>query len=43
MKDSYRTGIIGFAHMHINQLAGVFSRHPRSDLGGLRGYHPAAP
>ncbi len=30
MKDSYRTGIIGFAHMHINQLAGVFSRHPRS-------------
>ena len=29
MKDSYRAGIIGFAHMHINQLAGVFTRHPR--------------
>ena len=29
MPKSYRTGIIGFAHMHINHLAALFGEHPQ--------------
>jgi predicted dehydrogenase len=29
MAKSYRLGIIGFAHMHVNHLAPLFGQHPR--------------
>ena len=32
MTKTYRTGIIGFAHMHINYVSGYFARHPQIDL-----------
>jgi predicted dehydrogenase len=32
VSKTYRTGIIGFAHMHINYVAGYFARHPQVAL-----------
>lgn len=32
MSRTYRTGIIGFAHMHINYVAGYFAHHPQVGL-----------
>jgi predicted dehydrogenase len=32
MSKIYRTGIIGFAHMHINYVAGYFAHHPQIAL-----------
>ncbi|MFQ6130505.1 MAG: Gfo/Idh/MocA family protein [Armatimonadota bacterium] len=32
MSKAYRVGIIGFAHMHINNVAGLFAEHPQVEL-----------
>lgn len=32
MSRKYRVGIIGFAHMHINNVAGLYAQHPQVEL-----------
>ena len=32
MSRTVRVGVIGFAHMHINNVLGVFARHPQVEL-----------
>jgi predicted dehydrogenase len=32
MNNSYRVGVIGFAHMHINSILAQFSKHPQVQL-----------
>jgi len=32
MSKTYRVGVIGFAHMHINNVLGLFAKHPRVEL-----------
>ncbi len=32
MSKTYRVGIIGFAHMHINNVAGLFAEHPQVEM-----------
>ena len=34
MKDKYKVVIVGFAHVHINDVAKHFYEHPRIDLCG---------
>jgi len=42
-KQTYRAGIIGFAHMHINNVAALFSDHPRVEWAGCADTTPATP
>lgn len=32
MSKTYRIGIIGFAHMHINNVAALYGQHPQAKL-----------
>jgi len=32
MSKKYRVGIAGFAHMHINNVATLFSQHPQVEI-----------
>ena len=32
MSKTYRVGVIGFGHMHINNVLGLFAAHPRVEL-----------
>ncbi|MBM3239619.1 Gfo/Idh/MocA family oxidoreductase [Candidatus Poribacteria bacterium] len=32
MSKKYRVGIIGFAHMHINNVASLYAQHPQAEL-----------
>jgi predicted dehydrogenase len=32
MSQTYRVGVIGFAHMHINNVLALFAKHPRVEL-----------
>ena len=32
MSTMYRVGVIGFAHMHINNVLGLFGKHPQVEL-----------
>ena len=43
MSKTYRTGIIGFAHMHINYVAGYFANHPQVALVAGADTVPDAP
>jgi predicted dehydrogenase len=31
-RSRYRVGVVGFGHMHVNNVLGLFARHPRVDL-----------
>ncbi len=42
-RKKLRVGIIGFAHMHINGVAGVFAGHPRTEWAGCADIAPAVP
>ncbi len=42
-KKTYRAGIIGFAHMHVNNVAAVFAEHPRVEWAGCTDTEPATP
>ena len=42
-KDRYKVVIVGFAHVHINDVAGHFYGHPRIDLCGAADMPPAVP
>ncbi|MCB0110122.1 MAG: Gfo/Idh/MocA family oxidoreductase [Caldilineaceae bacterium] len=43
MSKTYRVGIIGFAHMHINSLAAQFAEHPQVALVAGADTEPARP
>jgi predicted dehydrogenase len=43
MPRSYRLGIIGFAHMHVNNLAGLFAQHPQVAWVACADTRPANP
>lgn len=43
MSRKYRVGIVGFAHMHINGVAGVFAKHPSVEWAGCADTVPAVP
>ena len=32
MSKTYRVGLVGFAHMHINNVAALYGRHPQAEL-----------
>ncbi len=40
MNKTYRTAIIGFAHMHINNLATIFDSHPQIEWAGCADTRP---
>ena len=42
-KKTYRAGIIGFGHMHINNVATLFATHPRIEWAGCAETAPAVP
>ena len=43
MKDKYKVVIVGFAHVHINDVAKHFYEHPRIDLCGAADVPPHMP
>lgn len=43
MGSTYRVGIIGFAHMHINNVAALFGKHPRVEWAGCADTVPLVP
>ena len=43
MSNTYRVGIIGFAHMHINRVAALFGDHPQLEWGGCADTVPLVP
>ncbi|MCL4863738.1 MAG: Gfo/Idh/MocA family oxidoreductase [Caldilineaceae bacterium] len=43
MARSYRLGVIGFAHMHVNNLAGLFAKHPQVEWVACADTIPANP
>ena len=42
-KDQYKVVIVGFAHVHINEVAGHFHAHPRIDLCACADIPPLIP
>jgi predicted dehydrogenase len=40
---TYRIGIIGFAHMHINNVAGLFADHPQTEMVACADTLPTVP
>ena len=43
MKNSYKVVIIGFAHMHINDVGAHFAEHPRINLAACADTIPDIP
>jgi len=43
MNKKYRVGIIGFGHMHINNVAGLFAQHPQVEWVACSDTHPLVP
>ena len=43
MSKRYRTGIIGFGHMHINNVAAMYARHPQVVWTACADTVPASP
>jgi len=43
MSKKYRVGIIGFAHMHINNVAGLFAEHPQVEMAACADTVPDKP
>ena len=43
MAKTYKIGVIGFAHMHINHLVERFAAHPQAEADRLRGHTAAGP
>ena len=43
MAKTYRIGLIGFAHMHINNVAALFADHPQAELVALADTVPDRP
>ena len=43
MSESYRIGVIGFAHMHVNHLVERFAAHPQAELAACADTPPLVP
>jgi len=43
MAKTYRVGVIGFAHMHINNVLGLFGKHPQVELAACADTVPSRP
>lgn len=43
MSKKYRVGIIGFAHMHINNVAALYAQHPQAELVACADTIPIVP
>jgi len=43
MNKKYRAGIIGFGHMHINNVAALYARHPQIEWVACADTHPLTP
>jgi predicted dehydrogenase len=43
MSKKYRVGIIGFAHMHINNVAALYAKHPQVELVACADTMPDTP
>ena len=43
MSNTYRVGVIGFAHMHINNVLALFAQHPQVELAACADTVPARP
>jgi len=43
MSKTYRVGVIGFAHMHINNVLGLFAKHPQVELVACADTAPDVP
>jgi predicted dehydrogenase len=40
---TYRVGVVGFAHMHVNNVLALFARHPQVELAAGADTFPARP
>ena len=43
MSHTYRVGVIGFAHMHVNNVAALFAQHSQVDLVACADTVPTVP
>jgi predicted dehydrogenase len=43
MSKRYRVGIVGFGHMHVNNVASLFAKHPQVDMAACADTTPARP
>jgi predicted dehydrogenase len=43
MSRRFRVGIVGFGHMHVNNVAALFAQHPRVDMAACADTTPAHP
>lgn len=43
MSHTYRVGVIGFAHMHVNNVAALFAQHPQVDMVACADTVPTVP
>ncbi len=43
MSRRYRVGIVGFGHMHVNNVAALFAKHPQVDMAACADTTPARP
>jgi len=43
MSRRYRVGIVGFGHMHVNNVASLFAKHPQVDMAACADTAPARP
>ena len=40
---TYRVGIIGFGHMHINNVAALYAKHPQVEMAACADTVPVRP
>lgn len=43
MSKQYRVGIIGFGHMHVNNVAALYAQHPQAVMAACADTRPARP
>jgi predicted dehydrogenase len=43
MSRRYRVGIVGSGHMHVNNVAALFAKHPQVDMAACADTPPARP
>lgn len=43
MSRRYRVGVVGFGHMHVNNVAALFAKHPQVDMAACADTTPSRP
>ena len=43
MSKKYRIGVIGFGHMHVNNVAALYAKHPQTELAAVADTVPLVP